>query len=170
MNRQKTIRGRQKGQINLSFLDTLSCSLGGMIVLFFIFATLSHDGARTLEEPDTISQAKQEAAKSIGGNPAQNNSPTLHVINLPSDCQLQNRASYNNTAEEIKITKAAYGFLLLVLDPLARENRKVVFEQCPVGKPAQLQAKRANSLGVKSFKTNATVTLIYNGNDWSVSP
>lgn len=38
---------KSSGEMSTAFLDVLSCSLGGMILLFLIFATLEHRGDRT---------------------------------------------------------------------------------------------------------------------------
>lgn len=154
---------KQKGQINLSFLDTLSCSLGGMIMLFFIFATLSHEGARTLEEPEEISKAKQKAAHALGGNPAANDRPTLHLAEIPLECKLKAKAGMD---QDIKIIPAKTGYLLLVQNPKNFQDSTIEFENCPNGYEARLVAKRASVLDSKSFTLSTVTGFKFTGFSW----
>jgi len=45
---------KPKDAMSLSFLDVLSCSLGGMILLFLIFSTLNHQGDRSSQSREGI--------------------------------------------------------------------------------------------------------------------
>lgn len=45
---------KSKDSFSVSFLDVLSCSLGGMILLFLIFSTLSHQGDRSSQSREGI--------------------------------------------------------------------------------------------------------------------
>lgn len=57
-------------ELSLSFVDLLSCSLGTMILLFLIFATMSHDGSEdsqsetgTNSEMIEVGGAKEESSR-----------------------------------------------------------------------------------------------------------
>ena len=60
---------KQKDGIGLSFLDMLSCGLGGMILLFMIFATFQHQGVQRpgrREPPPELSESDAAASAGIG--------------------------------------------------------------------------------------------------------
>lgn len=56
--------------LSLSFLDVLSCSLGGMLLLFLVFATLNHEGDRSSQAREGLPQKASllRPAKEVGGD------------------------------------------------------------------------------------------------------
>lgn len=72
----------------LSFLDTISCALGGVIVLFFIFAALKDEGEReALSDPIEFPSTKRVISIKAGAE--RNLAPTHYEIaGLNKDCEL----------------------------------------------------------------------------------
>lgn len=116
------------GQINLAFLDTLSCSLGGMMVLFFIFASMTHDGARELREPEIDSDSVIATLSTSQGARSPSNLPTLYLLTGSSGCVPIN----DPNSDKYKVKSADGDFLLYVYHSNQAGNQpfQIELDQC----------------------------------------
>lgn len=73
----------EQNSLSLSFLDVLSCSLGASILLFLIFSTLEHEGARDSQAQTGL---PLEAKAAQLGEPASKliKTPALFTIDIVS--------------------------------------------------------------------------------------
>lgn len=86
-----------RSEIPLSFLDVLSCSLGAMIVLFFIFSALTHEGTRELSVPDDLGQAERiEGSTLASGGELTQIRPKLFRVDYEK-CQFGAVGSHSET-------------------------------------------------------------------------
>ncbi|MDJ0840901.1 MAG: hypothetical protein QNK37_30605 [Acidobacteriota bacterium] len=113
--------------VGLSFLDMLSCALGGMILLFLIFVTFQHQGIQRPgrdRPPPEISDALI-TSRSTGGE----NDPEK-VAQLWRVTVHQANASLVRVDPEIRVSEARDGNSLLVFvqDPGKAPGKKFQFQ------------------------------------------
>mgnify|MGYP006908207792 CR=1 FL=1 len=74
---------------NLSFLDTLSCGLGALMVLFFVFAAVSDRGISGAKVRPVISRGETEQAQVLEAGRDKSRMPVMYSLRLSSEsCQL----------------------------------------------------------------------------------
>lgn len=95
---------KASGQVNLSFLDTLSCTLGAMLVLFFIFVVLSQEGLPELSDPvDARAAGQIPLISEADEKPIADELPWLYEYSIirpadPSNCRVSSMDSIRVTS------------------------------------------------------------------------
>lgn len=75
---------QKKPTISVSFLDLLSCSLGGMILLFLVFSALSHDGSVDSQQETGLPLTDAPDAQLGHGGDIEPTTPILYSVSLAS--------------------------------------------------------------------------------------
>lgn len=78
---------------NLSFLDTLSCGLGALMVLFFLFASISDRGVAGPKIRPVVARGDMEQAVVLESGRDKSKTPILYLLKLSlNSCQLSTQA------------------------------------------------------------------------------
>lgn len=78
---------------NLSFLDTLSCGLGAVMVLFFLFAAISDRGVAGPKVRPVVAQSDMEQTVVFDSGRDKSKVPMLYLLRLSQNsCQLSTQA------------------------------------------------------------------------------
>lgn len=106
-----------KGQeLNLSFLDTIACSFGGMILLFVMLSLLPQEGTETDSEPEpdqlAWSQTATVSAPAAGGGSI---SPVLFALQPRQDKTSLLLSAENNSNASLVQRDGANSYLVFLL-------------------------------------------------------
>lgn len=152
--------------IGMSFLDTLSCGLGGMILLFLVFSVLEHQGQKVPPQGDDETQTRMAyvTMASEAASVAEVRAPWLLEVSVQRDGVPYPHAVLSSKRAEVEVSRSHQlpgVFRLCLLDPTiassVQEKRLIDFSSRTWGssedKADLLKSKL--SFEVRSLRINA---------------